>query len=174
MLRSNSTVVDTEGRVLVRLLKKAVPENLLHQLEEVANEHKEQAQRKFGVIDIRGGHTTVKFGSYVERGGSGSIWTINKYPAFFTGTEGVRKYVSQIFKNICPEVASCASVVPADIQVCDGITLMFWNATSVNKVHLDPRDWEWSMVVCFGNFSQVMWISHILTQLWKHEEGISI
>ena len=44
-------------------------------------------------------------------------------------------------------------MVPESIQLWPGITLMFWNATNITKTHLDSRDWSWSLVLPFGNFT---------------------
>lgn len=153
-LKEDGVIVDREGQVLVRLLKNAVPESLLKLLETAAESCKQAVVKGAEVTNSRGKYVTLKFGSYVERGGSGAIWMSDEHPFFLAAMDKVGKYVSAIFKEICPEIFACTSSLPAELQLWAGITLMFWNATSIKRSHTDPRDWGWSLVLPFGNFTK--------------------
>jgi hypothetical protein len=76
----------------------------------VASQHRDAVIHRLLVSDVRGAHTTVMFGSYIERGGSGKIFTkkTNKfYPNFLESIDGVGKFLSYMFKLVCREVATC-------------------------------------------------------------------
>jgi hypothetical protein len=83
------------------------------------------------------------FDSYIERGGSGKIFTkkTNKScPNFLESIGGVGKFLSHMFKLVCREVATCIQSVPEKLYLWKAITLMFWNATNITTHHTDSRD----------------------------------
>jgi hypothetical protein len=113
---------------------------------------KENASKKYKVhlhqhqiSDVRGTHSTTQFGSYVERGGSGAIWTRKQLPGmehFLQDIDEVGNFISSIFTKVCLTVADQVFSVDPTIRLWDAITLMFWNATIINKVYVDSRDIE--------------------------------
>ena len=69
-----------------------MPEQLLQTLEAAAAKHSPSMLLNSQVKDIRGAHAVEKFGSYVERGGSGAIFTRKidaKYAEFFIEIDDV-------------------------------------------------------------------------------------
>jgi hypothetical protein len=56
--------------------------------------------------------------------------------------DDVGKFVSNVFAKVCKEVATMVSSVPTVYKLWDTISLMFWNATTVNKIHVNSRDME--------------------------------
>lgn len=152
----HSCLVDSSGNVIVRLLSNIVPETLLNKLEIAASKHRNQLIAAKPENDVRGKHVVIKFGSYVERGGSGKIWTKKtnkKCPGFLEEINEVGQFVNHLFCIVCPEVAYRVAQLPNEIKLWKAISLLFWNATSVSKTHRDVRDWIWSMVLPFGQFS---------------------
>jgi hypothetical protein len=97
------------------------------------------------VSNVRGLHFIVRFSNYVERGGSGAIWTkkqLSSSEDFLQNIDDIGKFVSNIFAKVCKEVVTMISSVPTVYKLWDTISLMFWNATTVNKIHVDSRDIE--------------------------------
>jgi hypothetical protein len=93
----------------------------------------------------------------VERGDSDVIWTrkqLSSMEHFLQDIDEVGNFISSIFTKVCPAVANQVSSVDPAIRLWDTITLMFWNATTINKVHVDSRDMKWSMMMLFGEFSR--------------------
>ena len=82
------------------------------------------------------------------------IWTSRNEAGcggFLEDIQEVGKFASKFFANICPAHFCCVAAIPKELQLWKGISLCFWNATSVNKVHVDSRDWCWTLVMPFGN-----------------------
>ena len=155
-LEGNSCIVDFEGTVLARLVKNIIPETLLNKLESTASKHREEVLKR-PVEDSRGKRGAVVFGSYVERGGSGKIWTKKDHsscPGFLEEIADVGKYMNQLFILMCPEIAMHVCRVPDEIKLWKAITLMFWNAESVSKSHVDSRDMNYVLVLPFGKFEK--------------------
>lgn len=155
-LEGNSCIVDSSGAVLVRLFANIVPEHLLEVLEVTADKHKQQVTRQAMVADTRGRHACVTFGSYIECGGSGRIWTVKDHHScrsFLEEIHEVGQFVNDLFSKVCVEVASQVAHVPQEYRLWDAITLLFWNATNISKHHVDVRDLQWSMVLPFGDFT---------------------
>lgn len=154
-LEGNACVVDGNGDALVILLANVVPERLLQQLETVSHKYKALAQQYCTVDDIRGPHVSVMFGSYVEAGGSGSIWTRKHYPWCYQFLEDIKEigeFVDAIYGQFCIEHAVHMLEVPDSIKLWKYLSLLFWNSTSGSKQHLDVRDFTYSIVLPFGNF----------------------
>jgi hypothetical protein len=156
VVSGRSLIVDDEGKTIAVVLNDIVPPQLLQQLELVASQHRDAVIRRLLVSDVRGAHATVMFGSYIERGGSGKIFTKKtneSCPNFLESIDGVGKFLSHMFKLVCREVATCIQSVPEELRLWEAITLMFWNATNITTRHTDPRDFTWSMVLPFGAFT---------------------
>jgi hypothetical protein len=103
---------------------------------------------QYQISDVRETHSTARFSSYVERGGSDAIWTrkqLSDMEHFLQDIDKVGNFISSIFTKVCSAVADQVSSVDPAIRLWNAITLMFWNATTINKVHVDSRDMEWSM-----------------------------
>jgi len=152
-LNGNSSVIDSFGNVLVRLLHNIVPEHLLTKLESTCEKYRQKLRN---VTDVRGTHTTVRFGSYIERGGQGRIITvknISKLENFLEEIDDVGQFINAIFCKVCVEVALNMTAVPEEYKLWSAISLMFWNATNITDSHVDVRDLHWSLVLPFGNFS---------------------
>lgn len=153
VLNGNSCIVDSKGDVLVQLFKNVVSEYLLELLEIAAT----RCNQPKAISDVRGAHSCVKFGSYIERGGKGRIWTRKEGKPersdFIREIAPVGEFVSNFFGLICPEVAYCVGVVPMIHKLWEFISLMFWNVTTINKLHVDVRDLDWCLVLPFGKFS---------------------
>jgi hypothetical protein len=155
-LSGNSCIVDSSGAVLIRLLSGIVPEHLLDILEQSASKHQQQVSKQSMVNDIRGQHACVTFGSYVERGGSGKIWTVKDHPScrgFLEEIHAVGQFVSDLFSKVCVEVASDVAYVPEEYKLWAAVSLLFWNASNISKSHVDVRDLQWSLVLPFGDFT---------------------
>ena len=43
-------------------------------------------------------------------------------------------------------------LVPAEYKLWETISLMFWNGTNISKLHVDVRDYNWSMVMPYDHF----------------------
>jgi hypothetical protein len=61
---------------------------------------------------------------------------------FLQDTDEVGNFISSIFTKVYPAVADQVSSVDPAIRLWDTIILMFWNATTINKVYVDSRDME--------------------------------
>lgn len=154
-MTGNSCLVDWSGCVLIRNFSSIVPEHLLQLAEKVSAQHKPALLRRAPVLDMRGNHFTARFGSYIERGGSGRIWTrkqLEGLEGFIEDISPVGEFVSNVFAQLCSEVAKQVENVPQDKKLWPVICLLFWNGTNISKVHTDPRDLTWSMVLPFGKF----------------------
>jgi hypothetical protein len=117
---------------------------VLQKAENAFKKYKAQLHQ-YVVSDVRGLHFTVRFGSYAKRGGSGAIWTKKQLPSFedfLQDIDDVGKFVSNVFIKVCKEVATMVSSVPTVYKLWDTIFLMFWNAITVNKIHVDSIDIE--------------------------------
>ena len=156
-LKGNACLIDSSGEVLARLFSGIVPEHLLQKLEVISRHYRKQVIATSAVDDVRGHHVSTRFGSCVERGGSGKIHTTkhNKHCDYFLeAIEEVGQFVSEVFRQVCPEVAlDVIAHVPKEMQLWPGLTLMFWNATTVTVNHVDVRDLIWSLVLLFGKFT---------------------
>ena len=73
VLSNNSALIDSLGRVLCRLFKDVIPEEMIKHLELSAAAFLSFVHKYAIVNDIRGNHITVKLGSYIEQGVSGKI-----------------------------------------------------------------------------------------------------
>jgi hypothetical protein len=56
--------------------------------------------------------------------------------------DDVGKFVSNIFAKVYKEVTTMVSLVPTVYKLWDIISLIFWNATTINKIHVNSRDME--------------------------------
>jgi hypothetical protein len=149
-------LVENSSKVLFWNLHQIVPPSVLQKAENASKKYKAHLHQHV-VSDVRGLHSTVRFGSYVERGRSGAIWTKKQLPGFedfLQDIDDIGKFVSNVFAKVCKEVATMVSSVPTAYKLWDTIFLMFWNATTVNKIHVDSRDIEWSIVMPFGDFKK--------------------
>jgi hypothetical protein len=156
VVSGRSLIVDNEGKTIAIVLNDIVPLHLLQQLELVASKHRDAVIRSSLISDVRGAHATVMFGSYIEREGSGRIFTKKAHescPDFLKSIDGIGKFLSHIFKLVCREVAACVQSVPEELHLWEAIILIFWNATNITTRHTDPHDFTWSMVLLFGAFT---------------------
>jgi len=158
LVKNNSCVVDSKGNVFARIFSQIIPENYIVKLETTAAlyANKIAASRKATVEDSRGKHMTVKFGSYLERGGSGNIFKSNSIDgcsSFIQDIDEIGKLVNFIFSKVCLEVALQVHSVPEEYKLWNHITLLFWNLTDISLSHVDSRDMQWCIVVSFGNFT---------------------
>jgi hypothetical protein len=78
---------------------------MLQKTENASKKYKAQLHQHV-VSDVRDLHSTVRFGSYVKRGGSGAIWTKKQLPGF----EDFLQDIDDV--EICKEVATMVSSVP--------------------------------------------------------------
>lgn len=155
-LNVTGCVVDSSGKILVMLLKNAVPEHLIQLAEKTTSKHMAQAQLYASIADIRGNRIAANFGSYVEQGGSGKTWTKKSYewcPGFLEDIHELGIFVDRQFSDICVEIADCLQHVPAEIKLWDSISQLFWNGSSISKKHVDFKDLDYSIVLPFGNFT---------------------
>jgi hypothetical protein len=67
--------VDDKGKTLAIVLNDIMLLQLLQQLELVASKYRDAVIHRLLVSDVREIHATVMFGSYIEQGGSGRIFT---------------------------------------------------------------------------------------------------
>lgn len=65
----------------------------------------------------------------------------------------IGRFINAIFSKVCAEVAAKVATIPEEYKLWNAITLLFWNVTSISTTHTDPRDFTWSMVLPFGQFS---------------------
>jgi hypothetical protein len=139
-----TAVIEDNGRVLFWNLHQIVPLTILQKAENASKKYKVYLHQH-QISDVRGTHSIARFGSYVERGGSGAIWTRKQLPSmehFLQDIDEIGNFISSIFTKVCSAVADQVSSVDPAIRLWDAITLMFWNATTINKVHVDSRDIE--------------------------------
>jgi hypothetical protein len=61
--------------------------------------------------------------------------------------------MSNLFIELCGESASRLMLLSWKYKLWDTISLLFWNATSVNKTHVDVRDRDWCIILPFGQYS---------------------
>jgi hypothetical protein len=61
---------------------------------------------------------------------------------FLQDIDEVGNFISSIFTKVYPTVINQISSVDSAIRLWDAITLMFWNTTTINKVHVNSRDIE--------------------------------
>jgi hypothetical protein len=156
VISGRSLIVNDKGKTIAIVLNDIVPPQLLQQLELVASQHRDAVIHRLLVSDVRGTHATVMFGSYIERGGFGKIFTKKTNEScsnFLESIDGVGKFLSHMFKLVYREVATCIQSVPEELRLWEAITLMFWNATNITTCHTDPRDFTWSMVLLFRAFT---------------------
>lgn len=158
-LSGDDALVDTHGRVLVRLLKQIIPEHLLATLEKSAGDAVDLLTHTNNVDDCRGIHTVVKFGSYIERGGSGKICTSKeneRFQDFLSANAELWKFVTNIFTKFCPQIAQKVLQLPPAYRVFGAFSIGFWNVSDVYKLHRDERDLRWCLAIPFSNFLQAM------------------
>ena len=108
-LSENSCLVDSSGQVLARLLSNIVPERLVQQLEQVSEKYKKHLKALCEISDNRGAHVTIKFGSYLERGGKGRMFVKKNPPNcldFLEEVKEVGEFISYVYNMVCVEVAS--------------------------------------------------------------------
>jgi hypothetical protein len=156
VVSGRSLIVNDKGKTIAVVLNDIVLLYLLQQLELVASKHRDAVICSSLVSDVRGAHVTVMFGSYVERGGFGRIFTKKAHescPDFLKSIDGIGKFLSHMFKLVCRKVAACVQSVPEELRLWKAITLMFWNAMNITTRHMNPRDFTWSMVLPFGAFT---------------------
>lgn len=153
-MEGNSCVIDSDGDVLIRILHQVVPEELVQLAENVTQRLANQLGKKH-VKSQRGDYWSVIFGSYVERGGSGQIHTRKEVdcPTFLRDIDSLGCFANHWFAKLCPVEASKVAQVPNKYKLWRYISLMFWNATSVSKSHVDSRDYNWCLVMPFGSFT---------------------
>ena len=142
-------MISSTVQILFRVLSGIVPQNYLTLLNNFTTKY---FQQEHITSDNRGPRTTMKFGSYLERGGFGKIFTAKVDKEMLESIDEVGNFVSEVFSKVCKEVAINVRQVPQQYKLWDAITLMFWNVTSISKVHVDVRDYSWSMVLPFGNY----------------------
>lgn len=154
ILQSHSTIIASNGDVLARLFSNVVPQVYLEKLENTAKQHLNAVKQKHTKTNIRGTITVLQFGSYVERGGSGDIWTVKEHktcPGFLQSIDELGQFVSAFFTRICPEVANNVGNIPANLCLWKNISLMFWNAVCEYAIsHKDTRDLHWCLILPFG------------------------
>jgi hypothetical protein len=146
VVSGRSLIVDDEGKTIAIVLNDIVLPQLLQQLELVASQHRDAVICRLLVSDVREAYATVMFGSYIERGGSGKIFTKKTNEScsnFLESIDGVGKFLSHMFKLVCGEVATCIQSVPEKLHLWKAITLMFWNATNITTRHTDPLREVW-------------------------------
>jgi hypothetical protein len=94
----------------------------------VVSQYRDIVISRLLVSNVRKAYTIVIFSSYIERGGSGKIFTKKtneSCPNFLESIDGVSKFLSHIFKLVCKEVTTCIQSVPEEIHLWKVITLMF-------------------------------------------------
>ena len=156
LMDTNSCILDSNGEVLVILLKDIIPEQLMQDLENTIKKYESLAARYSSTTDIRGRRISTRFGSYIEQGGSGKIWNRKSYPWCLTFLQEIQTFgdfVDNVFGTFCPEIASHVEKLPEDIKLWKFITQLYWNGSSVSKSHLDFKDFGYSIVAPFGNFT---------------------
>lgn len=150
-----TSVVDDQGQLLVHLFKNVLSEQLLTEMEMEIGKYKQPPD----ITDVRGKHATLKFGTYLERGGAAGIITRLSYQhcrGFLSVVDKVGTIANDFYGYLCPEDAYyVAKFVPDAFKLWACLILLFWNATTVNKVHKDCRDRTWCLVIPFGKFTGV-------------------
>jgi hypothetical protein len=175
LLNETACIIDPTTRaVLAVLLKKIVPESILVLIEKVTAIHREAVERKAKVEDIRGNCLSTKFGSYVERGGSGATWTVKERdycPNFLQDIDIVGSWVNKVFKHMCPEIESRVARFPKYMQLWEATSLLFWNASNIQHRHIDIRDFMYSMVLPFGHYKNSYIELYYLNTLLQVKRG---
>ena len=148
--------MDSQGTVLGRLLKQVVPEYMMLKLERAAERHRQKLLRK-QVVNSRRKYASVVFGSYIERGGSGSIWTYKnreECKGFMEEIDEIGKFMNALFMLLCPEITHAVAQIPDRYKLWLAISLLYWNVSNISKTHRDVLDLDYSLVLPFGNFDQ--------------------
>jgi hypothetical protein len=86
----------------------------------VASKYKDAVICRSLVSDVKRAHATVMFGSYIERGDFGRIFTKKAHescPDFLESIDGVGKFLSHMFKLVCREIAVCVQSVPEELHL---------------------------------------------------------
>ena len=115
MMEGNHVLLSPQLSVLCRIFASAIPERLVHNLEISASNAEAKLCARNNVNDTRGAHTCVRFGSCIERGGSGSVRISqdNKYFAdFINANNELWDFVSTLAFLFCPEIIPAILKVP--------------------------------------------------------------
>lgn len=104
----------------------------------------------------RGKHGVVRFGSIIERGGSGKICTSKdneELKEIIEDNKELWDLIGILFTTLCPEEAKIMSTIPEELRVFGKMfTAGYWNMEPLYNVHRDIRDWRWCVVIAFGGF----------------------
>lgn len=156
---STSSVIDTQGRTLILLIKNILPPPWVQNLESVSCEMAAivRARNTAGVGYIsRGKHAAVRFGAIIERGGSGKICHSAdnvRLKKFVTGNRTLWMYIAFLFALLCPQEAKILLSVPEELRIFGHMfTAGYWNLELLSNLHRDTRDWRWCCAVAFGDF----------------------
>lgn len=155
-----SCLTDFQGRTIILLLKNVLPEKLISGLELVANIAKpivlqRNSDNSVGSA-IRGKHAAVRFGSIIERGGSGKI-RISKDNTLLRDmiekNQVLWNLIGVIFALLCPNKAQIMLTVPSELRIFGGMfTAAYWNLEPAYRLHRDTKDWRWCCAIAFGDF----------------------
>ena len=147
--------MDETGRVLFRLFRGRCPKKQLRKAERAANKHKKLVKPVKN--DCRGERDAAMIGSYIERGGSGALYT-RKYgdiAAFLKEIDAVGELASCLLEEVlCRKLVDALKLVPANFKLWEAVSVMFWNAQNVSHSHVDRLDLGGSIVLSFGDFKE--------------------
>lgn len=159
VLTGLSVVVDGRGISLIIHLPCVLPENLVYGLEQVCADLRKVIPTNSVDTEIgsksRGLHKSIRFGSIVQRGGSGQICISKnntKMKEFISSNQGLWDFVSDLFSKLCVDEADIMRKVPEKHRVFGLFGAAYWNISNVSVLHRDHRDWRWCVAIAFGEF----------------------
>ncbi len=144
-------------------MRDILPHELVDNLEKVALEMgkivrlRREIQNEVGNATRRK-HNAVRFGSIIERGGSGIIRVSANNQTLadiITKNSVLWGYIGIIFALTCPNEAKIMLTVPEHYRIFGGMfTAGYWNLEPVYRLHRDTRDWRWCCAIVFGDFEK--------------------
>ena len=155
LLTTNSVVCNSSGQVLLRLFKGIIPESLLRTLEESTNRMEPDLRYRHQTKDKRGDYISVKFGSYIERGGSGRIIISEDnttFDFFITDNHKLWQFMSSVFATFAPKESSKVKKLPPEYRIFGNFSVGYLHFTPIYKQHRDKKDYRWCCSILFGNF----------------------
>jgi hypothetical protein len=162
MLEHTSAVLDISGKTLILFMNGILPPQLIENLEEVAEKMGKIVKGRVQKTDvgnvIRGSHNAVRFGSIIERGGSGKICISKdneKLADIINKNTVLWNMIAIIFTITCPNEAKILLTVPESLRIFGGMfTAAYWNLEPAYRLHRDTRDWRWCCAIVFGGFKK--------------------
>ncbi len=138
VMTGNHLFLSPNFRFSCRIFDKIIPEQMINTLELSANKAKAKLQACNTIKNKRGIHTCVRFGSFIERGGTGiiRISVENKYfEEFIQENKALWDWVSALAVLIFPDILPVMCQVPLQHCVFNIFSIGFWNSTPMYKIH---------------------------------------